>query len=259
MNYFVSADGTNERNITALFDPSAATNSIGAGHVSDISMNANGTQFVFPYYPGLGSSGNFDSLIRLVTMNADGSARTTRYTALANQQIFSPIFAPDGQTIYFILTTSLVDNANVYTYTGIVYRLAPGATVPVAVTALSLKSGVNNADAVVFPELSINADGTKLAFINYVGSSDEIFVVGTDGTGLTRLTTNAALDASPSFTTDGLKIIFTSYRDGNAELYSINPDGTGETRLTYEIEPDTYPATRAKKAASAASRKAVSR
>ncbi|MEJ7660473.1 MAG: hypothetical protein WKG07_13090 [Hymenobacter sp.] len=53
-----------------------------------------------------------------------------------------------------------------------------------------------------------------------------------DGTGQTRLTTDAASDVFPAYSPDGTKILFRSFRDGNAEVYAMNSDGTGQANLT---------------------------
>ena len=59
----------------------------------------------------------------------------------------------------------------------------------------------------------------------------EIYVMNANGTGLTRLTSNHAIDAEPAWNANG-KIAFSSTRDGNFEIYSMNANGTGVTRLT---------------------------
>ena len=49
----------------------------------------------------------------------------------------------------------------------------------------------------------------------------EIFVVNSDGTGLTQLTINTAGDAWPSFSGDGTKIAFSSNVDGDEEIFVV--------------------------------------
>jgi Tol biopolymer transport system component len=62
--------------------------------------------------------------------------------------------------------------------------------------------------------------------------SPEIYRIRSDGTGLTRLTRNAAEDWFPSWAPDGTRIAFSSNRDGNHEVYLMNPDGGEVQRLT---------------------------
>ena len=45
-----------------------------------------------------------------------------------------------------------------------------------------------------------------------------------DGTGVTRLTDNAAADYSPAYSPDGSRIAFVSNRDGNSEIYVMDLD-----------------------------------
>ncbi|HKX84425.1 MAG TPA: LpqB family beta-propeller domain-containing protein [Pyrinomonadaceae bacterium] len=72
-------------------------------------------------------------------------------------------------------------------------------------------------------------------------NSLEIYLMKTDGTGLVRLTNNAAIDASPAISPDGRKIAFTSDRDGNYEIYVMNVDGTNQVRLTTNAAADSGP------------------
>ena len=46
-----------------------------------------------------------------------------------------------------------------------------------------------------------------------------------DGSGKLRLTYNAAIDATPSWSPDGSRIASDSYRDGNWEIYVMDAYG----------------------------------
>jgi TolB protein len=70
----------------------------------------------------------------------------------------------------------------------------------------------------------------------------EIYVMTPSGTGVQRLTNNAARDAEPNVSPDGAKIAFVSDRDGNNEIYVMNVDGSGQTRLTTNGASDREPA-----------------
>ena len=61
---------------------------------------------------------------------------------------------------------------------------------------------------------SVNGDGTETAFHSDVDGDDEVFVVNSDGSGLTQLTFNTALDRIPSISGDGTKIAFRSKYTG---------------------------------------------
>jgi Tol biopolymer transport system component len=60
----------------------------------------------------------------------------------------------------------------------------------------------------------------------------EIFSVQPDGTGLRRLTYDAAVDQMPDVSRDGRKIVFVSKRSGFWEIHSMDADGSNVRRLT---------------------------
>src|SRR5581483_4213871 len=57
----------------------------------------------------------------------------------------------------------------------------------------------------------------KIAFTSDRDGRYQLYVMNADGTGQSRLTTDAGNDAGPAWSPDGTKIAFTSNRDGNAE------------------------------------------
>ena len=80
----------------------------------------------------------------------------------------------------------------------------------------------------------------RIAFTsNRDGIGDwEIYVMNSDGSGMTQLTDNKAWDGGPSWSPDGRRIAFTSNRHDNFtasqdfDIYVMNSDGSGVTRLT---------------------------
>jgi Tol biopolymer transport system component len=87
---------------------------------------------------------------------------------------------------------------------------------------------------------SISGDGSKVAFAAVVDGDYEVFVVNSDGTGLTQLTDNQATDQCVSISDDGSKIAFHSNVDGDYEIFVINSDGTGLKQLTKNTAIDKY-------------------
>jgi Ca2+-binding RTX toxin-like protein len=77
--------------------------------------------------------------------------------------------------------------------------------------------------------------------------NEEIYVMDVSG-GLaldpptTRLTTNTAIDRSPSWSPSGAKIAFASNRDGDFDIWTMNAaDGSGLARLTAGTAKETEP------------------
>jgi Tol biopolymer transport system component len=96
-------------------------------------------------------------------------------------------------------------------------------------------------------EPSISGDGSKIAFISDEGLvendgelvflNSEIFVVNSDGTGLTQVTNNTLRETQLSINHDGSKIAFAS----NSEIFVVNSDGTGLKQITQSAKTDSYP------------------
>jgi Tol biopolymer transport system component len=82
----------------------------------------------------------------------------------------------------------------------------------------------------------------RIAFVSNRAGNDEIYVMNADGTGVTRLTRNAAEDLEPAWSPGGKKLAFVSNRAGNNEIYAMNADGTGVIRLTNNAAVDKAPA-----------------
>jgi len=85
----------------------------------------------------------------------------------------------------------------------------------------------------------------KIAFASDRSGNYDIYVMNEDGTGVTRLTRNAAVDWDPTWAPDGTKIAFASDRPRGHDIYVMNADGTGVTRLTrgaaYDYDPAWSP------------------
>ena len=79
---------------------------------------------------------------------------------------------------------------------------------------------------------SLSSDGSLIVFGCQGSSQEDLFLVGTSGTGLRKLTDDAARDRSPSFSPDGKRIVFQSDRGGGWGIWTILPDGSGLQRLT---------------------------
>jgi Tol biopolymer transport system component len=74
-------------------------------------------------------------------------------------------------------------------------------------------------------------DGRWIAF----GASaphEDVYVMGSDGSGIRQLTNDAARDRGIAWWPDSSRILFYSNRDGEYDAWTIRPDGGGLTRIT---------------------------
>jgi len=91
-----------------------------------------------------------------------------------------------------------------------------------------------------------------LAFASNRDGNVEIYAMKDDGSGITRLTNDAAEDARPAWSPDGARIAFESTRGDLSpgtcganclyHIYVMNADGSGVARLTEAATNDLFPA-----------------
>ena len=84
-------------------------------------------------------------------------------------------------------------------------------------------------------------DGTRIAFASAREGSFDIYVVSSDGTGTSRLTSTGDHDRGPSWSPDGRRIAFSRSSDGG-KVWVMNTDGTGARRLTDDLAEEGEPA-----------------
>lgn len=82
----------------------------------------------------------------------------------------------------------------------------------------------------------------ELAFVTGTGSSTNIYVVKSNGTGTAPLTVNPTADIDPAWSPDGSKLAFASDRDGNLDIHVMNADKTNAVRITTAPGSDVRPA-----------------
>src|SRR5258708_25634645 len=85
--------------------------------------------------------------------------------------------------------------------------------------------------------------GSKIVFASNRDGSMQIYVMNSDGSGVTRLTYSGVNDDCPRWSPNGMKILFQSDRDnastGYMDIYVMNADGSGVTRLTSDANDDS--------------------
>src|SRR5215203_1268941 len=125
-----------------------------------------------------------------------------------------------------------------------VHLLATLALAILAASGVALV-GVEESAEAAFPgengRISFVSDRNTAAFPNPEGDS-EIYTMKPDGTGVKRLTSNAAEDSDPEYSASGKKIAFTRGQDNRAEIYTMNDDGSEVKRLTNNETYDAQPA-----------------
>jgi Tol biopolymer transport system component len=165
----------------------------------------------------------------IYSMKPDGSS-VTRLTMSSGNDL-GPAWSPDGKQIAFYSDRAGSLNQ--------IYVMNSDGT---GVQQLTFGPGLS-----VLPSWS--KDGKQLVFATTRDAVDptvpkledfEIYVMNTDGTGLTRLTTNGVPDFAPAWSPDGRRIAFISGRDhpgdSAGDLYTMNVDGSNVTRLTIQNE-----------------------
>jgi TolB protein len=73
--------------------------------------------------------------------------------------------------------------------------------------------------------------GERAAFMSNREGTWEIYIVNLDGSGLRRLTSNAANDGLPTWSPDGRSIAFVSDQGGGWAVWAMSPDGSNRRKL----------------------------
>jgi len=129
----------------------------------------------------------------------------------------SEAWSPDGTMIAFTVGVKAVDSTALFV-------INPEGTslhqiVPPTVGAVSAQW---------------SPDGKLIAFTSRFLSQPQVWVVRSDGSGLTRLTDGADGSASvmPVWSPDGTKLLFQRKLAGQVTLWTMNADGTTQTQLS---------------------------
>lgn len=82
-------------------------------------------------------------------------------------------------------------------------------------------------------------DGQTVAFMSRRDGNWEIYTIKADGSNLTRLTDDPAMDGLPTWSPDGRAIAFASNTGGNWAIWAITPDGRERQQiLAMRASPD---------------------
>ncbi|MEW5994441.1 MAG: Tol-Pal system beta propeller repeat protein TolB [Candidatus Zixiibacteriota bacterium] len=154
-----------------------------------------------------------DNAKELFIADYDGSGeRQLTNTGAIN---LSPMFSPDGGTIYF--TSYLEGDPKLF---------------KVSVASGEMTKVADYPGIVAAPSLS--PDGNKIACVLTKDGNSEIYVLDLSGRIIKRLTYHWAIDTSPTWSPDGRLLAFSSDRSGFPQIYIMDADGLNVRRLTYE-------------------------
>ena len=144
----------------------------------------------------------------IYSMNADGTGQT-RLTTTGGD---FPSFSADGALIaYFNRSTN-----------GISIMNADGS-------GRRELTDQSNVDGVTDVSPAFAPDGSKVVFVSNRGGSYDLYVIGTDGSDVRRLTTSSEVEQEPSFSPDGSRIVF---GDGaGAGIRTVDANGGGRKAL----------------------------
>jgi Tol biopolymer transport system component len=91
------------------------------------------------------------------------------------------------------------------------------------------------------PAETVSASGL-IAFTAVGKNGDmDIFTVHPNGSGLTNLTNDPAIESNIAWSPDGTRLAFVSDSDGNDNIFVMNADGSDQKRLTDEPESNLAP------------------
>jgi Tol biopolymer transport system component len=80
-------------------------------------------------------------------------------------------------------------------------------------------------------DIDVSPDGRRIA-MRSIRAQEDIWVVGTDGSGLRPLTSDAARDRGPRWAPDG-SLMYYSSRSGQYQFWTIAADGSGPRQVTH--------------------------
>lgn len=190
-----------------------------AANDEDPAISPDGSQIAF--------ASNRDGNSEIYIINADGS-NLVQVTNTSGVENSAPAWSPDGTQLAF---TRFTGNQ--------VLEIFIIDTDGTNETNVTNNTSGNDASPAWSP------DGSRLAFMSDRGAEgdSEIWLVNTDGTGLSQLTDNddTVSDGTPDWSPDGSQIAFSTDRDQDFEIYIMNADGSNATRITTTPGQDSQP------------------
>jgi Tol biopolymer transport system component len=196
--WLMDADGSNQRNLTK-----------DTAYDDDPQWSPDGMRIAFSNDDG-----------DIWVMNPDGSGKVNLTPTVGNYN-WEPSWSPDGSKIAFWSTRDGWGDIFVMDVDGS------------NVTNLTNSGTRTDADPAWSP------DGSKIAFTSCERLTnspnpciDDLYVMGSNGSNVQRLTWSPASVRGPAWSPDGRHISFFSEADGDYDLWMVNPDGSNLGHLT---------------------------
>jgi TolB protein len=210
----VNGDKADFRNLCILRPDGSGLSEI-TEHLEDSlpAWSIDGTRLVFS------STRHKDRNSRLYVIDSLPPAGDRVQGRLLNSDLYEllgsgPAWLPDGRIVY----------------SGCDYRQTPASC---GLFAISSELGPQIPEQMTthLTDKAPSVHGNRVAFMSDRDENWEIYVVQGDGSGLMRLTDNAANDALPTWSPDGQTIAFVSDEGGAWAVWAMSPDGSERRRL----------------------------
>jgi TolB protein len=78
----------------------------------------------------------------------------------------------------------------------------------------------------------VSPDGTRILFTRTVAGHADVYVMGLNGSGVTRLTSGSFYESEAEWSPDGSRIAFVAQPDLNYDIYLMDADGSNRMRVT---------------------------
>jgi TolB protein len=128
---------------------------------------------------------------------------------------FAPRFSPDGQKVIMSLLEEDGRNSNIHV---------------LDLRSRQLQRLTNSPSINTAP--SYSPDGSQITFESDRGGTQQIYVMGADGSGQNRISFGKGRYSTPVWSPDGQNIAFTKQNGGKFSIGVMKPDGSGERILT---------------------------
>lgn len=175
----------------------------------------------------------------LYVMDYDGQ-RVRRMTTTGTINL-SPAWSPDGTRLAFLSFRQKYPAIFILEADGRITRLPSGRRDGGTGNGGNGSAEVGEAaerkagEGKLFSAPDWSPDGKQIAYSSTKDGNCEIYVIDLASRRDRRLTTNEAIDSSPSWNPKtGTEIAFTSDRSGTPQVYIMDSDGANARRLTYE-------------------------